>query len=101
MIGQTIESRPRPPLGAIFWLLLALVLDGLAVVQGNVHLAVVSILPWLVAALIWRIRERSLTVRFTETALEVDEPPLEVRYADLQGLLAPRRPANPFKAGPR
>lgn len=101
MIGQTIESRPGLPLGAIFWLLLALLLDVLAVVQQNVHVAVVSLLPWLVAVLFWRMRDRIFTARFTETALEMDEPPLEVRYADLQGLLAPRRPDNPFKAGPR
>lgn len=101
MIGQTIEARARLPLGAIFWLLLALLLDGLSVAQGNVHWAIGSLFPWLMAALLWRNRERSLTARFRETALEVEEPPLVVRYADLQGLLAPRRPDNPFKAGPR
>ena len=101
MIGQTIESRPRLPLGAIFWLLVALLLDVFAVVQDNADVAIGSVFPWLVAVLFWRLRERSFTARFTETALEVQEPPLQVRYADLQGLLAPRRPANPFKAGPR
>lgn len=101
MIGQTIESRPRPPLGVIFWLIGAVVLDVLAVVNGNINLAVGSFFPWLVALFLWRLRERALTVRFTETALAVEEPPLEVPYADLQGLLAPRRPINPFKAGPR
>lgn len=101
MIGQTIQSRPRPPLGAIFWLLLAVLLDVLAVIQGNIDVAVGSLLPWLVALLFWRKRDRAFTVRFTETALEVEEPPLEAAYANLQGLLAPRRPDNPFKAGPR
>jgi hypothetical protein len=101
MIGQTIESRPRLPLGAIFWLLIALLLDVLAILQANVHIAIGSLLPWLIAILFWRMRERSFTARFTETALEVEEPPSEVRYTELQGLLAPRRPANPFKAGPR
>lgn len=101
MIGQTIESRPRLPLGAIFWLMVALLMDVLAVLQANVHIAVGSLFPWLLAIVFWRMRERSFTVRFTETGLEVREPPLEVRYAELQGLLAPRRPANPFKAGPR
>lgn len=101
MIGQTIESRPLPPLGVILWLLVALALDVLAVVQGNVDVAVGSLFPWLTAALLWRVRERPFVARFTETALEVDEPPLAVPYAELQGLWAPRRPANPFKAGPR
>lgn len=101
MIGQTIEAWPRLPWGAFFWLLLALLLDVLAVVQSNAHIAAGSLLPWFAAILFWRIRERPFRARFTETALEVEEPPLEVRYADLQGLLAPRRPANPFKAGPR
>lgn len=101
MIGQTIESRPRLPLGVFFWLLLALLMDVLAIGQANIHWAASSLFPWLAAILLWRIRERPFTARFTESALEVDEPPLQVRYADLQGLLAPRRPANPFKAGPR
>jgi hypothetical protein len=101
MIGQCITSQPRPPLGAIFWVLAAASLDVLAAASGNIHLAVGSVLPWLVALLWWTIRERPFTARFTETALQVEEPPLEVPYADLQGLLAPRRPANPFKAGPR
>ncbi|HTU21787.1 MAG TPA: hypothetical protein VMG10_27360 [Gemmataceae bacterium] len=101
MIGQTLESRPLPPLGGTFWLLAASALDVAAVAAGNVHLAVASVLPWLVAVLFFRLRERPFTARLTETALEVEEPPLELRYDDLQGLLAPRRPANPFKAGPR
>ncbi|HEY7422643.1 MAG TPA: hypothetical protein VH682_00150 [Gemmataceae bacterium] len=101
MIGQTIEFRPSLPLGAILWLLLAVLLDVLAAVQGNVHLAVGSLFPWLFALFLWRTRTRPFTARFTETTLEVDEPPVEVPYANLQGLLAPRRPANPFKAGPR
>ncbi|MHB1423523.1 MAG: hypothetical protein ACYC3I_10085 [Gemmataceae bacterium] len=101
MIGQTVESRPRLPWGAIFWLLLAAALDVLAVVFGNVHWALGSLLPWIVALLLWRIRERSFAARFAETTLEVAEPPLQVPYANLQGLLAPRRPPNPFKAGPR
>ncbi|HTU90562.1 MAG TPA: hypothetical protein VMF69_10845 [Gemmataceae bacterium] len=101
MIGQTIESRPRLPLGAIFWLMAASLMDVFAVRQANVHVAIGSLLPWLIAILFWQMRERSFTARFTETALESEEPPLEMRYAELQGLLAPRRPANPFKAGPR
>jgi hypothetical protein len=101
MIGQTIESRPNPPLGMIFWVLLAVLLDALAAVKDNVHLAVSSLLPWLVAVFLWRIRQRRFSVRFTDTALQVDEPSLTIPYASLQGLLAPRRPANPFKAGPR
>jgi hypothetical protein len=76
-------------------------LDVLGVVYGTVHLAVGSFFPLLVGLFLWRVRARPFTARFTETALEVDEPPLEVAYADLQGLIAPRRPANPFKAGPR
>ena len=101
MIGQIIESRPQLPLGGSLWLLLAVGLDVLAVVQANAHLAVASVFAWFVGVLLWRIRERPFTARFTEAALHVDEPPLEVPYADLQGLLAPRRPANPFQAGPR
>lgn len=101
MIGQTIVSQPRPSWGAILWLMTAAILDVSAAALDNPHLAVLSLLPWLFALLLWRARPRPFRARFTETALEVDEPPLEVPYADLQGLLAPRRPNNPYKAGPR
>lgn len=100
MIGQTIHARPAFPLGVLLWLLAALATDGVAVVSGNSHWAVFSLLPWLAALLLWRGRVRPLTLHFTEAALEVEEPPLQVPYATFQGLLAPRRPANPFKAGP-
>jgi hypothetical protein len=68
--------------------------------SGKVDVAVLSLLPWLGALLLLRARPRPFVARFTETAVEVEEPPLEVPYASMQGLLAPRRPTNPYKAGP-
>jgi hypothetical protein len=101
MIGQTIEAWPAPPIGRALWLLAAAALGVLAVVTADVNWAVLSALPWSVALLLWLARARPFAVRFTEDALEVDEPPLVVPYKDLQGLLAPGRPANPFKTGRR
>ena len=100
MIGQTIEYRPSLPVGSIMFLLAALALDVLAIMLREVDVAVLSLLPWLAALLLLRVRPRPFVARFTETAVEVEEPPLEVPYASMQGLLAPRRPTNPFKAGP-
>jgi hypothetical protein len=101
MTGQTIESKPRFPYGAALWLVVAVALDVLAVSLGNVHVAIASAFPWLAAALLTLSRPRPFRAHFTDETLEVDDPEVSIAYADLQGLLAPRRPANPFKAGPR
>ncbi len=101
MVGQMIRSPWSPPVGVFLWLLIAVSLDVLAAVEANVHYAVLSLWPWLAAGFLWRVRNRPFIARFTETALEVEQPPQQILYANLQGLLAPRRPANPFKAGPR
>jgi hypothetical protein len=101
MTGTTIESRPSFPLGALAWATAATALDFVAVATATAHWAVLSILPWLAAVLAWWLLPRPFRAHFTETALEVDEPPVTIPYADLQGLLAPGRPANPYKAGPR
>ncbi len=101
MIGQTIESRPSPPWGVISWILLAVALDAWSVAVSNIHLAIGSLLPWLSALLLARAREKPFVARFADDALEVDEPPTTVRYADLEGLLAPNRPSNPYKTGRR
>jgi hypothetical protein len=102
MIGQTIELRRTFPLGAVLWSLAGLALDVLALASGNVHWAIASLLPWVLACLLlWR-RERPFRAAFTETAVEVDDPPSSLPYAEMQGLLAGRRRSpNPFKAGPR
>jgi hypothetical protein len=73
----------------------------LAAGTRNTNWAVLSLLPWSAALLLWQARPRPFTMRFTEDALEVGDGPLVVRYADLEGLRAPGRPANPFKAGRR
>jgi hypothetical protein len=101
MTGKTIESRPSFPFGAALWVVVAAALDVLALCTANAHWAVLSVLPWMVAFLLWWTAPRPFRAHLTETALEVDEPPLTIPYADLQGLLAPGRPPNPFRAGPR
>jgi hypothetical protein len=101
MSEQTIQSRPRFPLGALLFCLLALALDAPAVVERNVNFAVGSAFPWLAAVLFWLKRGRRVSFRLTPTALEVEEPPQSIPYEGLEGLLAPGRPPNPFKVGPR
>ncbi len=98
---DVIESQPGQPLGPLLFAAAALVLDVFAIKEGKVDLAIGSILPWLVAALLLRNRDRAVAFRLTEYALEVVEPPQSIPYTNLQGLLAPRRPVNPFKVGPR
>jgi hypothetical protein len=101
MIGQTVESRHAFPLGAVLWSLTGLALDAVALASANIHWAIASLLPWVLAGLLlWR-REKPFRAGFTETAVEVDDPPLSLPYAEMQGLLAGRRSPNPYKAGPR
>jgi hypothetical protein len=101
MIGETIQSRPAPPVGALLFATLAVGADVLAFAQQTAHWAAFSAFPWLAALTLWVMRPRTFRARFTQTALEVEEPPASIPYADVQSLLAPRRPANPFKAGPK
>jgi hypothetical protein len=101
MTGPTIQSRSSIPVGVLLIALLAAGLDVLAAITGNAEPLVLSLWPWLTAGALWLTRPRPFRARLAEAALEVDEPPLSIPYADFQGLLAPRRPANPFKAGPR
>jgi hypothetical protein len=101
MTGETIETRLPLPFGALLFGLAAVALDALALVTGVVHWAVLSALPWLTVGFSLLARPRRFVAHFTEKELQVEEPPQLVPYAELEGLLAPSRPANPYKVGPR
>jgi hypothetical protein len=101
MVGQTIESRNGFPVGAFLGALAGLGLCVVAAATANLHWLMASLLPWLYAVLLLAGRERPFRASFTDTAVEVDEPPLSVPYAEMQGLLAGRRSPNPYRVGPR
>lgn len=103
MIGQTIEARISFPINIILCGLLAAGLCLLAAALSLWDLALLSAWPWLAALLLlvrWA-RQKPFRATFTATALEVEEPPLSLPYDQVQGLLAGRRPINPYQVGPR
>jgi hypothetical protein len=101
MTGQRIESQPSFPFGAALWVVLALVLAVMALLTWNPHPAIASALPWCVAGMFLWSRERPFAAVLTEAGVEVEYPSQTIPYSDFQGLRAPGRPANPYKAAPR
>jgi hypothetical protein len=97
MIGRRIESHPRFPLLAATCLAGAATLAGAGAAKSNVHLALLSVPFWLAAAASARARGRPFAARFTETTVEVEEPPLSVPYAEIEGVLADGRPVDPYR----
>lgn len=101
MTGQTISSRPPLPLFALLLACAGAVPVVAAVARQDVRFAVDSLPLWAVAAALFLTRSRPTSVTFTETALEVAEPPQAVAYEEVEGLLAGGRLADPFKKGAR
>lgn len=101
MIGETIQARARFPGAAVVFLLPGGGLVALAVAQHNPHWALGSIPLFLIAVALWWLRPRAFVAHFTEDALEVMEPRVSIPFAELQGLQAKGRPADPAKKGPR
>jgi hypothetical protein len=101
MVGQYIESRRSFHLAVVFFTVLALALIVLDLVLRNVHVAIGSLCPFLITALVTLTWPRPFRARLTETALEVETPPLIIPYPEMQGLVTPGRPPHPYKTGPR
>ena len=101
MIGQTIQSKPRLPIGALLFLTLGVLFAILAIVQHNLHWALGSVLPFLISGFLWWVRPRPFVAHFTEGTMEVMVPSLSIPYPALQGLRAKGRLNHPGKKGPR
>src|SRR5262245_29657338 len=101
MIGQIIESRRPFPWGAFVFALLAAALLAVAVLLHNGHWAVGACLPLFVALALALRRQRSLGFEFTETGLEVFDPRQSIPYESMESVIAPARPGDPDKPGPR
>jgi hypothetical protein len=102
MIGQTIESRPAFPWGAVLWVVLCGALVVVALALGSAHWAIAAVFPLLVGLCLGWTREPAFVAHFTESALEVREPrTASIPYWRLEGLRAKDRPGDPAKAGPR
>jgi hypothetical protein len=85
MIDQTIQSKARFSLGAALFFLVGILLVVIAVVQQNVHCAIASALPWMIGVFLWLTRPRGFVAHFTETTLEVMDPPLSLPYGQIEG----------------
>jgi hypothetical protein len=102
MIGQQIEYRPPFPFVALTFFLIALALGVGALIEKNVHVAIGAVLPLFLSVALWLARRNRFSARFTETALEVDQPEVTViPYDSLEGLRAKGRSSDPTKPGPR
>jgi hypothetical protein len=99
MIGTRIHSVRRWPIGCIVLAILVVLLVVESIVLRSIHPALAAI-PFALG-LVWKFRSWRRRVEFTlaEEALVVHEPGETIPYADLEGLQAPKRPANPFKKG--
>jgi hypothetical protein len=100
MIGQRIESQSSTPIGAVLVVILAVGLDAAAAVAYNPHPAILSIVLWCIAVLLFASREPPFVAVLTEKGIEVESPNQTIPYTDFQGLRAPGRPSNPFKRAP-
>ncbi len=103
MIGQQIESRPRFPVGATLFFLvaLALVVAGLLVPKGSVHYFVGAALPLFIALFLLLTREPAFAAEFTREGIEVHNPPTLIPYDSIEGLWGRGRSSDPDKPGPR
>jgi hypothetical protein len=100
MLEQSIESRRVVALPALLWLVPAIGLVIVGLLASKYQFAVASVPFWL-CAFFWRWPgEAPFQAFFSKTALEVSDPPIQVPYEEMQALIAGRRPANPYKAGP-
>ncbi len=101
MIGQLIQSRRSFPWGALLFLLSAIPLLVAAVVERNPHFAVGACLPLFIATLLVLRPLPSVRFEFTETEIDVHNPPQSIPYETIESVVAPKRPGDPDKAGPR
>ncbi len=101
MIGQLIQSRRSFPWGALVFLLIAVSLLVAAVVERNYHFAVGACLPLFIAAVLVLRTLPPVSFEFTETELDVHDPAQSIPYETIESVVAPQRPGDPDKAGPR
>src|SRR4029077_14585906 len=97
MIGRTLEA-PRPfPVGALFWLIVAAALVGVAVWQANWNWAVAAVLPVLLGLALLPARRPGVRLRFAEQGIEVEEPPQLIPYQAIEGLRTRLNPTTPAR----
>jgi hypothetical protein len=87
MIGQRIESQPAPPIGAVLSLIIALAFLVLAGVLRSPHPAIFSLMPAAVAVTVALTRPKFFAALATPDALEIEFPPQQIPYADIDGLV--------------
>ncbi len=99
MIGQSIEARPRMSIGAIVFLILGLLMLGLALVFQLRDLAVGAAGPLVLAATLALSRPGHFVASFTESGLEIEHPPRTIGYEEIESVRGWGRNPNPFSKG--
>src|SRR5205807_265433 len=95
MVGERVESRPAPPVGAVLWGLVTAGLFVLAAATGSPHPAVFAAEPAAVGLALWLTRPGRFAADVTATGLVIDDPPFTLPYDAIEGLLIDGRPARP------
>ncbi len=101
MVGRRIEAQPSFSWGALVFWLIAAAMVGISAWQASMHWFLAAILPMTLGAAVFSLRDMPFAATFTEEAMAVESPPLEVRYDEIQGLVGVGRPRLPESPGPR
>ncbi len=101
MIGQSIESKPKPAVAVWILCVLAVVLVALSFAINSIHPAIAAVFPAILAILLSLGQKSGFYADFTSESLNVDQPRIAIRYAEILGLVAPKRPGDPETSGPK
>jgi hypothetical protein len=81
-----IYSLRRFPIGAVFWGGVAIVFLAIGLAAQNPHPAIFALAPAMLALGLLLARPRKFCARLTDEGLEVENPPLTIPYADIEGV---------------
>ena len=92
MTGTVVTSRPGGSVAAVIWFLLAVGAVAAAVLSGNVHWAVLAVLPGVLGLTASLSTDPAVEFEITADGLVFHTPErVFVRYTDIQGLTAPTK----------
>jgi hypothetical protein len=95
MIGQRIESRPAPPVGAGLSAVATLLLIVWSVAVASAHPAVAAFLPLAIGTALLLTRSEPFAAELTVEGLEVGDPLQQIPYPAIEGLTVTGKPTRP------